>query len=865
MTNKVVKYSSDARSEIIKGMNILADAVKATLGPKGRNVVMSRPYGGPHVTKDGVSVAKSVKLADPFHQIGVELIQQVAGKAADFAGDGPQPLHARILTPSGFITMGEVKVGDVICGSNGTTQSVLGVYDKGNREIWTVNFSDGRSVECCADHLWTVNVPWSRKPRTITTRQMLESGVSKTNSTSGDVRYKYYVSRTVPEMNSFPLTIDPYLMGVLLGDGTFLGDTIEIAIGKAKEHIIKKLVLPEGMGLHISYDDVKNYFRIRINSNNNTGDNTMRALIHSLGLNVGSKDKFIPLIYLNNTIENRQKLLQGLTDTDGYINKRGLLEFSTTSLQLYDDVKQLMMSLGKTYTEYTYQLDPTRGAFSDSQVYRLYENKGYQNGLKIVNIQQTGTFADMKCIKVSNDDHLYITDNYVLTHNTTTATVVAQSIVNEGVAGIAAGMNPMDIKRGIDAATLRAVEVLNEMSHQCTTVEDLVTVSTISANSDHNIGQIVGQHIYEGGPNGVVIVECGRALEDEIINVRGMEFERGYLSPYFVNYPEQDKCEYADCDVLFFDGKISNFKELLPIFDRKSSTPVLIVAEDFDGEILSLMAVNVIKQAIRVVAIKAPGFGHQRRKIMEDMAALTGGVVLAADIGRPLSSLKVTDLGKAGRVTVTRDTTRIVDGKGDVTERAKLIEASIQTETDDYEIQKLRYRLAKLTSGVTVIRVGGATEAEMFERKDRYDDAVQAAKCALQSGYVPGGGVALIRTIPQLDKLKLQNADQQHGVELVKKAFEAPLRQIVSNAGLEPSVIVQKVRRSTKPTYGYNAATDEYGDMIVMGVLDPTKVTISAIKFATSIASLFLTTEAVIVDDPVNNPLIPKPDPMAGM
>lgn len=447
---------------------------------------------------------------------------------------------------------------------------------------------------------------------------------------------------------------------------------------------------------------------------------------------------------------------------------------------------------------------------------------------------------------------------------TTTSIVLAQAMINKGIEGVYQGVNPMDIKRGIDLAVTKAIEFLEQSSIPCKTVEEMVTIATISANSDPVIGKLVGETVFNSGNDGVVNVEYGRSLQDEVINVKGMQFERGYLSPYFVTDKARDVFEVKKCKILFYDGKINHIKEILPILEviTKSQEAILIIAEDFDSEVLALMAVNCINGRLRAAAIKAPGFGHFRRTIMDDMAALTGGTTMAEDLGLPLEKLTMDHLGNTEMVTVTKESTTIVSNSGDITERVAGIRLALETEVDDSLIQKLKFRLAKLVSGVTIIRVGGTTEPEMVERKDRYDDAVQAVKCAALSGYVPGGGVALIRAAQHIKKLKGANKDQQFGINVVLSSLEAPLRQIIANCGLEPistitnadSAIVERVRRSLDFNYGFNASTEKYGDMIEMGVIDPTKVTVSALTFASSIASLFITTEAVVVDDVANNP-----------
>ena len=511
--HKEIEMGSSARSKMIIGVNKLADAVKVTLGPKGRNVVIERPMSSPHITKDGVSVAKEIILEDRFENIGAQIVREVSSRTNDVAGDGPQPLYAKVLTPNGFVTMGSLQVGDVVCGTNGTHQTVEGIYPKGSKEIYKVTFSDGQVVECCEDHLWAVYKNNINKLRTVTTKSMIDDLYIV--DSRGDRKFKYYVPKTIPQMHSNNLPLDPYLLGVLIGDGSLTGDSIEIALGLNKHHILEKLILPEGMSLNVSLDEDRKYYRGRINTVK--GDESIVNVIKSLGLNVGSDDKFIPEQYLYSSIEDRMSLLQGLNDTDGHLNKRGLYEFATVSKQLFNDYKLLLSSLGKSFTTLTQNLSKESGAFSSSTIYRVYENKGYKHGLKIVNIKPTGEFTEMQCIEVSNEDHLYITDNFVVTHNTTTATVLAQAIIQEGNKHVVAGRSPIELKRGIDLAVAEVIKHLAKIATPATTQKMIEQVGTISANSDSRIGKLIAAAISKVGNRGVITVTEGTSFELDLI------------------------------------------------------------------------------------------------------------------------------------------------------------------------------------------------------------------------------------------------------------------------------------------------------------------------------------------------------------
>jgi chaperonin GroEL len=437
---------------------------------------------------------------------------------------------------------------------------------------------------------------------------------------------------------------------------------------------------------------------------------------------------------------------------------------------------------------------------------------------------------------------------------TTTATVLAQAIVREGLKSVAAGANPMDIKRGIDQAVAVVVEDLKKMSKPCTDGKAIAQVGTISANSDDSIGKIIADAMDKVGKEGVITVEEGSGLDNELDVVEGMQFDRGYLSPYFINQQETMSAELEDPFILMHDKKVSNIRDLLPVLEKvaKSGRSLLIVAEDVEGEALATLVVNNMRGIIKVCAVKAPGFGDRRKAMLEDIAVLTGGRVISEELGLSLEKLELSDLGSAKKVQINKENTTIVDGAGNVDgikARVEQIRRQIEETTSDYDREKLQERVAKLAGGVAVIKVGAATEVEMKEKKARVEDALHATRAAVEEGIVAGGGVALIRAQAVLKDLQGKNHDQTVGIAILRRAVEEPLRQIVSNAGDEPSVILAKVQEG-QGTFGYNAATGEYGDMIEMGILDPTKVTRSALQNASSIAGLMLTTEAMVAELP---------------
>ena len=456
--------------------------------------------------------------------------------------------------------------------------------------------------------------------------------------------------------------------------------------------------------------------------------------------------------------------------------------------------------------------------------------------------------------------------NDVAGDGTTTATVLAQAIVNEGLRAVAAGMNPMDLKRGIDKAVAAVVEELKAISKPCETSKEIEQVGTISANSDSTVGQLIAQAMEKVGKEGVITVEDGTGLEDALDVVEGMQFDRGYLSPYFINKPEAGTVELENPYILLVDKKISNIRELLPVLEgvAKAGKPLLIIAEDIEGEALATLVVNTMRGIVKVAAVKAPGFGDRRKAMLQDIAILTAGTVISEESGMEREKATLEELGQAKRVVISKDNTTIIDGIGDeaqIKARVAQIRQQIEDSTSDYDKEKLQERVAKLAGGVAVIKVGAATEVEMKEKKDRVDDALHATRAAVEEGVVPGGGVALVRAASKVaESLTGDNEEQNVGIKLALRAMEAPLRQIVSNAGEEASVVARNVKEGNG-NYGYNAGTEQYGDMLEMGILDPTKVTRSALQFAASIAGLMITTECMVTELPKEE----KADLAAGM
>ena len=451
---------------------------------------------------------------------------------------------------------------------------------------------------------------------------------------------------------------------------------------------------------------------------------------------------------------------------------------------------------------------------------------------------------------------------------TTTATVLAQSMLREGLKAVAAGMNPMDLKRGIDKAVVATVDALQSISKPCADHKEIAQVGTVSANSDDSVGSIIAESMEKVGKEGVITVEEGKTLDNELEVVEGMQFDRGYLSPYFINDQDAMQADMENPMILIHDKKISNIRDMLPVLEAtaKAGRPLLVIAEDVDGEALATLVVNNIRGIVKVCAVKAPGFGDRRKAMLQDLAILTGGQVISEEVGMSLEAASIDDLGSAKRVQITKENTTVIDGAGskaDIEGRVNQIRVQIEEATSDYDKEKMQERVAKLAGGVAVIKVGAATEIEMKEKKARVEDALHSTRAAVEEGVVPGGGVALVRCMGALEAVKGDNSDQDVGVSIVKRAVEEPLRQIVANAGAEGSVVLNNVA-GKDGNYGYNAGTGEYGDMIEMGILDPTKVTRAALQNAASITGLMITSEAMVAELPEDKPAMP-PMPGGGM
>lgn len=844
-------FSEDARKKLEVGVNMVGDAVRVTLGPKGRNVVIFSEHGAPIITKDGVTVAKSIDLEDPYENLGAQLCKQVSMQTNSLAGDGPQPLYSKVLTPNGFVEMGSLKVGDEICGTNGTIQKVLAVFPKGQKQIIKLKFTDGREVECCEDHLWQITNTKGNK-NIFTTKQLIDKKITAITK-EGHKRHKAFVEKTFAEFFDTDFILSPYLVGVLLGDGSLSGTgSIEISLGRKDLDVIEKVQksLPSGIVLNSKLIEEKNYYRVKLSGVTSDG-HTMHDLVNKIGL-LGAKSdtKFIPKEYLYSSVNSRQMLLQGLVDTDGHINTRGLIEYSTVSSQLCEDFAELLRGLGKAVN--IKLIKRKENSFSDKSIYRVTELKGDKYGSSINEIIVTNNFTEMQCIKVSNEDSLYFTDSYILTHNTTTATVLAQAIVKEGLKYVAAGGNPLALKRGIDKGLTTALELIEGLAKPISDRQEIEYVAAISGN-EKEVGQVIADAIEAVGSDGIITLEESRDRETYFRMVDGFTYSQGFISPYLVSDASKNIVDYRDVTILMFDCQIVQFEQLVKVLERvsRSKKPVLIIAEGFSEDAKNGLIVNKARGGFQWVATKTPGFGEQKKDMIQDIAAMVGGIVFNENLGHKFDEITDEFLGFAKRIVINKDMTTVIEGKTNtqaVSDRVELLKALLEREESDYNREKINERLGKLNGGVGLIKIGASTDTELKEKRYRYEDALNATRAAIEEGIVPGGGSCLLRISELLEKnteVDERDTDEVKGLRILSSAIQSPFRQICINGGFSPDVFSQSILESNWPQ-GLDAKYGDICDLFERGVIDPAKVTKTALTNAVSIASLVLTTETLI-------------------
>ena len=844
MKNEVL-LNDAARQQLKKGIDTVCNAVKATLGPQGRNVIINRDNNPPHITKDGVTVAKEIYLNDPYEMMGANLIKNIASKTCDDSGDGPQPLYSKILTPNGFVEMGEIKVGDKICGTNGTVQEIIGVFPKGKKEIYKIKLSNNRIVECCEDHLWHI-ITNNGKEKITPLKNIINDFVSINKN--GHNNYRYYVPTTIVDFNEESLPIDPYLLGLLIGDGSLVDNgSIELSLGFKKRHIIDKIKTPEGIYFDFTENNKKNYIRLKFHGTDINGK-SLRDHLKDIGLaNSRSCTKFIPKIYLYSSLKSRMGLLNGLIDTDGYINSRNLFEYSTISESLYNDMIELCRGLGIQSHGYKMDRKPD-SSYSNTSIFRINELKGYKYGLKIIDIEKTERFTDMQCIKVSNEDHLYITDDYVVTHNTTTSTVLAQAIIENGYNAIKTKkVNPIALKRGIEKASKMVVDFIQKSSINVNENPEITkNVAIISANNDEFIGGLISEAINNVGVYGAVTVEKSSNIETTLSSTAGFRIsQRGYLSPYFITNESKSECILEDVWIYITDKKLTKTSDVLNLLNivAEQNKSLLIIAEDVTEDALSTLVLNKLQAGIKVCAIKGPEFGDNRKNNLADIAILTGGEVDTI--------MQNGEFGTASKVIVKKENTIIIGAEGhkpSIDSRVKELVELKNSLSNDFEIKLINERLSRFSNGVSVLNVGAKTEIELNEKLDRVDDALNATRAAIEEGVVPGGGTIFLRAVDQLMKNEYKfTKEEMPGLNVMIVALQQPILQILYNAGIEDSNdVIDKILDKKSIFFGYNAKKYCYGNLFKQGVIDPAKVLRVALENAVSVSNLFLTTECAI-------------------
>ena len=843
---KEILFKEDVRKKMFTGLETVYNAVSATLGPRGHLACIERG-NNIDITKDGVTVAKSIFLEDRFENLGAQLVKNAAIKCGD-VGDGPQPLYAKVLTPNGYVKISDLKIGDSVCRIDGTVQTVEGVYPKGKKDLYIVHLDHGDTVECCKDHLWTVYDYSKHEERTITTSTMIKDGLKYGSGV------KFYTPHNKAYFNEKEVVLDPFLVGVLIGDGCFTEkqDYVEITIGYKKvKKIIPNIVLPEGIEIK-EYDNKKrNAIRYRFTGKTKDGK-TLLDLLKEIGLfGAGSEEKFIPKDYLINSFENRIKLLNGLINTDGYVNSRGLLEYTTISKQLFDDVKFLLNSLGKQVYTSVKENRIEQGAFSNTPLYCINELKGYKHGKRILSIEKTDRKEEMMCIKVSGEEELYITDNFTTTHNTTTLSVLAYALAKEGMKAMAAGYPAVSLKKGMEKAVNKVCEELTAKATKISSVEDIYNVALISSNNDEKIAGLVKEAFEKMGNDALITVEESSTAETYLTIKEGMSIPNGYISPYFVNN-EKLTSELKDCYVLVTDQVISSVNQIVPILDgvAQSGKPLFIIADDITGEVLPVLIVNNSRGSLRVNAVKAPSYGSGKKDILQDIATLTGAAFISSDFGINIADASMEMLGHADKIVSKEDLTTIIGGGGNKEEIVKsiaLIKAQMEEEESSRMKEKLNERLSKFAGGICVINVSAQTDVQTKELRDRVDDTICAVKASLKDGILVGGGISLLLAG---ENLKAEDGEEKVGMEIVKKALTYPIRKLAENADMPADVIVNETISKSDGKSGYNILTREWDNELVKKVVDPALVETSALKNALSVVSLLLNTDVAIVEKP---------------
>jgi len=845
MTGKDIRHGELARNPLIEGAKKLSDIVSCTMGPGGGSVLYGDQF--PLTTKDGVTVARNIVLLDEAENMGAQLVKQAAIKANELAGDGPQPLYSKILTPQGWVTMGSLKVGDVVCGANGTIQEVEGIYPKGKKEIYEVYLGGDRVVECCEDHLWTVTTSWG-KVKTLTTKRILDEMHSNEHRDGT----RFFTPQSWVDFHTSNQTLHPYLVGLLIGDGSLSGTgSIELSLAEDQEHIIDSLPLPDGIEAYSVYNENKHYHRVKLRGITPDGK-TMHRLVDEIGLlGTKSETKFIPTQYLYASIEDREELLRGLADTDGHINSRGRLEYGTVSYQLAQDVVELMRSLGKTVSCYEYVRKPG-ASYSETTIYRVTELKGDKYGNSILRIVPTGRFTEMQCISVSNPDNLYVTDNFVFTHNTTTTTLLTYELIKSMLPFI----NKDRYKRQVDLQRFTEM-VINYLESNAIPVDlasPMVEAVAKIAGNDETVGQIVGEAFREVGPDAAITLGQSDIANTTIEYTHGFSFDNGYESPFFITDINKMSVEYDDPIVVTMDQSLEKSQHLIKMLETIRShfgteRPIILVTAGVFGEALEFLTKNKLNNRLKIATVRAPDYSDERRESMKDMAAFLGGVSITPDLMTDVSQIKPAMCGQAKKVIILENKTTFISGNGGEGYQARIdyLTSKLDTSPDYY-----RKRISRLTGKAAEIKIGSNNFVELVEKRYRYEDAVNATRAALQHGILPGGGIMLaLAGITAYSDPTLE--DIPH--EMRKSLYEAlctPVYKILTNYGWSTDEIQNlliSLLGAVDPKMTYNIETLEVVPYDQIMVIDPLVVVRSAVRTASSIAGQITTTEGLITNN----------------
>lgn len=795
MSGKIIKTGQVAQDEIIEGVVKTVDAISRTLGPSGKAVVLAADFGAPEITRDGASVAKYIQLSDKAQDQGAQLVRKAASLTEDQAGDGPQPLYAKVLTPSGWTTMGQLKIGDKICGTNGTVQTVVGTFAKGQKEIFEVTFSNGQKVECCEDHLWTV---------------LIED-----------------------ELTTLPLKT--------------------IISRRSSGDIIKTPIT------FVDFDEPQEF---------DVSPCRMAGTLCDLDSEGEVKGIHIPVEYLFSSRKSRMELLVGFFNNIGGLNYHSKPVFKFKNESLYNSVLELIRSLGYSAKGY-----PANVSADDDNYCIVLEKKIFDNDddttskyEEIVNIEKTGKFTEMMCIKVSNPDELYITNDYIVTHNTSTTSILIKELCLKGQKALKTGSNANEIKSGMIKTQKWVTDYIKKNSIEINKdLEKIKRVATISANNDPEVGNLIAKCMEEIGIDGVITADLSAGLDNIVDITTGLKIDRGWSSPQYVTSPETGKCIMEDAYVLIVGEKISSVSQIYELLKVviKAGKPLLIICDDIDDNVNSSLVINTLQGAIRCCVIKGIDFGDGRKNTMMDIATVTGGSYICQECSKTLSQATEEDLGFVKKVIVSRDSTILFEGAGDkekVDELAEVIRQRIKDgSTSKFDKFKFEKRLANLTGGIGVIKAGGATEVEKQNRKATIEDAILAAKSAIEEGCCAGSGYVYLKASIDIKKdsafWKNLEGDEVEGAEIVVSSLPIIMKTVAENSGKSGDVIISEVKKNIKKeNWGYNAKTKSFGSLVEAGVLDSAKVVRVALENSISTASMILLTDCLIYDEPNPQP-----------